>query len=583
VSNDLGGRVTGLRDVFGYAASTITLTDVRGAAVSMVVNANITEEQNVVAVQIKQAVREGSQKLIVIDHREVELTRYSNIWLRPYPGTDAILMSGLLRVVVESDLSNEKFVEEHGDGLDEMIESIEPFDIESVSTATGVSVEDISRAAYMYATSGPAVMLVGLEGATPEAAVIASRAIANLALITGNVGVPNAGVMPLCHGANDQGATDMGVGPSMLPGHDTIGDVDAMKRWSARWGRSVPSVPGLGAREMIEAVGSGGIKAMVLLGDHVHLEDGTFGDVQTALDRLEFLVVADAFLSEAAARADVVFPTMVWAEKSGTFTNLERRVQPLKVIVESKKADVSSAIDILSAIGTAMGTSGFAYDNNADVFSEVASESKLLSGISYERLLAEGVPTLKPSNDNPQPTQVMYSDVVYHGLQWPCIAADDNGTDTLYADGFRYGKAKLATLAWAGPAEASGDSPLILVPGRVLIQAGREVEVTEVDGANRISRTEPIMLNPIDAERLKVTDQQAITLITSSGREIAGVATVSQEALTGVASLTTLFGVLAADVQASDRPDPMNHIARLRAGPVQIKSVEIKNDGEGDE
>ncbi|MDA1035784.1 MAG: molybdopterin-dependent oxidoreductase [Chloroflexi bacterium] len=578
ISNDLPGRATGLRDVFGYAAGTINLADIRGAAVSMVVNANITEEQNVAAVQIKQAVREGTQKLIVVDHREVELTRYANIWLKPYPGTDAVLMSGLLRAVIESELANEKFVADHCDGLDEMMESLDPFEPEAVSKATGVSIEDIERAIFMYATNGPAVTLVGLEGASPEAAVTASHAIANLALVTGNVGIPNAGVMPLYHGANDQGAIDMGVAPSMLPGHEAIGDPVAMERWSGLWGRPVPPVPGIGTPEIMRAADEGRIKAMVLLGDHAHLEDGTFGDAQAALDKLEFLVVADAFMSEAASRADVVFPTTVWAEKNGTFTNLERRVQPLKMVVESKKPDVRSAMDILTAIGAATGTPGFGYEDSTEVMSEIAVNVGIYTGITYERLLDEGVPTLKPSNDNPQPTQVMYSDVVYHGVQWPCAPADDQGTDAMYADGFRDGKADLAELSWSEPQEPPDGFPLMLVPGRVLIQPERDVEVAEVNGANRISRTDAVVLNPDDAEQMKIVDQQPITLVTSSGREIAGVATVSNAALRGVVSLTTLFGELATDVQASERPDAMNHIPRLRAEPVQIK-----NDEEGDE
>lgn len=577
VSNDLPGRAMGLRDVFGYASGTINLADVRGAAVSMVVNANITEEQNIVALQIKQAVREGTQKLIVVDHREVELTRYASIWLKPYPGTDAILMAGLLRAVIESELTDERYVGDHCTGLDEMMKSLDPFNPEAVSAATGVSLEDMKRAIFMYATGGPAVVLAGLEGATPEAALTASQAIANLALVTGNVGISNAGVMPLYHGANEQGAIDMGVAPAMLPGHEAIGDPVAMERWSKLWGRPVPPVPGIGTPEIMRAADDGRIKAMLLLGDHAHLGDGTFGDALGALEKLEFLVVTDAFMSEAASNADVVFPTTVWAEKHGTFTNLERRVQPLKDVVESKKPDVRSAIDILTAIGAATGMPGFGYEDSSEVLAEVSVNVGIYQGITYERLLEEGVVTPKPSNDNPQPTQVMYSDVVYRGLQWPCASAEDPGTDALYANGFRDGRAKLAELAWSKAPDVPDEFPLMLVPGRVLAQPEREIEITEVDGANRISRADTFVLSPEDAEEASVADQQPMTLVTTSGLEMAGVASISDKALPGVVSITSLFGELATKVQGNDQPDPMNHIPRLRAEPVHIKNHEEGN------
>ena len=368
----------------------------------------------------------------------------------------------------------------------------------------------------------------------------------------------------------------MGVTPVLLPGHEEISDTSARERWSSKWASPVPMTLGMGTLEMMRAVTAGRVKSMVVLGDHTHLEDGTLGDSRTALRDLDFLVVADAFMTEVALSADVVFPTKVWAEKRGTFTNLERRVQPVKQVVDSKNSDVRSTIDILSAIGAAMGNPGFGYENSTDVTTEIAVNVGIYAGITYERLIEEGVETAKPSNDNPQPTQVMYSDVVCHGLLWPCPSAEYSRTNDLYAEGFRYGKATLVPLLWEGPPEIPNGFSLMLVPGRVLVQPGQDVKVVEVDGINLISRTQNFVLSHEDAAKANVVDQQLITVVTKSGREIAGTAIVSEKALSGVISMTTLFGDLATEVQANEHPDPMNHISRLRP-----EAAYIKNDEKG--
>ena len=578
-SNDRPGVVEGLQDVFGYFAGTMSLADLRGAAVSLVVSSNMTEEQNVAAVAIKQAVRAGTQKLIVIDHREVELTRSATMWLRPYPGTDEVLMGGLLRAVIDSDLANAEFVAERCDGWDAMIASLEPFRPDAVAEVTGISIDQIERAAYLYASEGPAVILFALDSSRPGSRRTTSRAIANLALVTGNVGVPNAGVLPLYHGANDQGAWDMGIWPSSLPGHELLQDPEALARFSKLWGAELPAAPGLGHLGMFSGASEGRIKAMLLLGDHVHYEDGTFGDVTSALDRLEFLVVTDAFLSEAAQRADVVFPAAQWAEKLGTYTNLERRVQPLVPVVEPKSSAVKSDLEIIGAIAMTMGARGFSYTGPRQVLEEISSVVPFYAGISYDRLMAEAVPTPKPGNDNPQPTQVLYSDAVRHGIQWPCTSADEPGTPFLYGAVFRYGKAALGVLygeeeqgvrVWPGRPAADEQFPLRLAHGRVLAQLSRPAEVEIVNGQNRIGRIEELHIHPDDAANAGVESGQPVVATTESGREVHGVVCLSEAVLPGVVSLTTLFGELMTQVQASERPDAMNYLPRLNSVPVRL-------------
>jgi formate dehydrogenase (NADP+) alpha subunit len=577
-SNNRPDIAAALLEVFGYASSTMSFSDLRGASVSMVVGANITEEQNVAAVAIKQAVRAGTQKLIVIDDREVELTRFASLWLRPFPGTVNVLLGGLLRAVIESDLANDDYVKSRSEGWDEMFASLEPFTPEAVAAETGVTVEDIERAAYLYATGGPAAALFGLEGATPGTLLSATKAIANLALVTGNVGVPNAGVMPLYQGANEQGAYDMGAVPNALPGHEPVGDQETMNRFRNLWDAPVPTAPGLGAGEMFAGARDGRIKALMLLGDHTHFEDGTFGDVSESLGKLEFLVVSDGFMSDIATRANVLFPALQSLEKQGTVTNLERRVQPLRPVLSPKKGDARSDLALVSAIATALGARGFTSDDPDAALAEVGRAVEEYRGISYERLLDEGHVTAKPSNDNPQPTQVFYSDVVHYGIQWPCASSAEPGTDSIYADRFREGKAQLATLSWQERPQNPEGFALTLARGRVLSQDARDAGISAESGMNRVTRTEHLVLSPVDAKELEIEANDPLTLVAESGATYEGIAKISESILPGMISLTTLFGELAADIQASDRPDPMNHLPRLRTLPIRIEKQEARDE-----
>jgi formate dehydrogenase alpha subunit len=560
-----------LLEVLGYAAGTMSFSDLRGASVSLVVAANITEEQNVAAVAIKQAVRAGTQKLIVIDDREVELTRFASLWLRPFPGTVNVLLGGLLRAVIESGLASDDYVNAHCYGWDEMFASLNPFTLEAVAAETGVTVEEIEHAAFLYASGGPAVTLFGLEGTAPGTLMSATKAIANLALVSGNIGVPNAGVMPLYQGANEQGAYDMGAVPHALPGHEPVGDLASMEGFGDLWGAPVPTAPGLGAGEMFAGAREGRIKAMVLLGDHAHYEDGTFGDVHASLNQLEFLVVSDGFMSDIASRANVLFPALQSLEKQGTVTNLERRVQPLRPVLKPKKGDARSDLDIVAGIATALGMQGFASVDSDAVLVEVGRAVAEYRGISYERLLDEGQVTAKPSNDNPQPTQVLYSDVVHHGIQWPCTSSTDPGTTELYGDGFREGKAHLAMLSWQELPQNPEGFPLTLAHGRVLVQEGRDAGVSGESGMNQITRAEHFLLSAADARAAELNEGDVLTLVAESGATYEGIARISEGILPGMISLTTLFGELAANTQASERPDPMNHLPRLRTLPIRIQ------------
>ncbi len=573
-SNDRPGTVEGLQDVFGYFAGTMTTWELADSAAVMVVSANLTEEQNVIGVPIKRAVRAGTQQLIVIDSREVELTRYASLWLRPYPGTDPVLLGGLLHCIVDNGLVDMEFVNERAEGWDELVACLAPFTLDAVVAETGVPADRIEAAARLYAGSGSSALLLGGDGSIGGTRRTMSRLAAALAIATGNVGKRGAGIMPLYQGANGQGAWDMGVWPAAMPGHNLIQEVpEAREALGALWGAPVPLEHGSGNRNMIDRVREGAIKAMLVLDDHVHFEDGTLGDVTGALDALEFLVATSAFSSTVTERADVVFPAEVWAEKTGTYTNIERRVQPLRKVAKNKRVDSRSDLDVVCAIAGAMGAQGFSWDGPAQVLEEIGQAVPEYAGISWERLLRERLDIVNTPSDEPQPTQVMYTGNVLTGLQWPCAPEGSADEPEMFVSRFRHGKARLQPVAWHPRPAVGAEFPLMLAHGRVLLEPGRKPNVTVVGKRNRVEREERFVLNPADAAAARLGEGDAASVTTADGSERRGVVALSDAVPAGVVSLTTLFGELAVEVDSSDRPDPMNHIARLNAVPVRIAAT----------
>ncbi|MBM3939319.1 MAG: 2Fe-2S iron-sulfur cluster binding domain-containing protein [SAR202 cluster bacterium] len=567
-TNDRPGVYEALADVFGVSAGMVSIDDLNAAKAVLVVSANLTEEQNVVGVPIKQAVRAGTQQLVVIDSREVELTRHATLWLRPYPGTDLAVVGGILRAIVDEGLVSKEFIDARVDGYDDFVKSLAPFTPEAVERETGLGPDRLLAAAKLLATNAPAVFAYALDNSVGGTRRPTARALANLALITGNVGKPGAGLMPLRRGANDQGALDMGAEPFLLPGQAPFNNVAALKRISRAWGAPVPDREGLRVAGAFAAARKGDVKAMLVIGDHLTFEDGTFGDTAAAFDKLEFMVALDQFLSPTAQKADVVFPAAAWLEKQGTYTNLERRVQPLRRVFKNKAVDSRADLDILCALAQRMGADGFAYGDSDDVLAELGMVAPAYAGISHRRLLAEAVKTKKPSNDNPLPTQVLYSDAVPMGLQWPCSAADHPGTPVPFGEG----KFTLAVLSWRErPKHDDAQFPLMLTHGRVLLQSGHPMEVVPQGKLNSIKREEYVTLHPADAARMKFAEGQRARMVAATGKSVTGTLRLSEQVPPGVVSLTTLFGELAVELEASTHPDPMNHVPRLEAVPARME------------
>jgi predicted molibdopterin-dependent oxidoreductase YjgC len=359
----------------------------------------------------------------------------------------------------------------------------------------------------------------------------------------------------------------------MLPGYQATTDDAARRRLGELWGAPLPEIEGMGMAAALEGARQGTVKAMLLLGDGASLNDGEQGAGYEALDKLELLIVHDSFLGEAARRAHVVLPAATFAEEDGTYTNLERRVQLLSRVISPANTEAEQAWRTLCRIARQMGAQGFDFESAEQVFDEAASVTDIYGGISHRRLRREAVLTLRPDPLYPQPTQLLYSDRVSQGIQWPCLDEEDEGTAVLYADGFPPGKALLMAVDSPSPLpEQPADFPLMLTPGRVLLQEGRDTVVFNEDGMNRIRRDEQVELHPESAAALGLSDGESVSVVSETDRWD-GTVRVTDTVAPGVVSMTTLFGELAVALQASEEPDPMARVPGLVVQAVRLERV----------
>ena len=574
-SNTQPELVRALESSLGFAAATNPIWDLEQAGCILVFNTNVTEEQNVVAVPIKRAVKKDT-KLVVIDPREVELTRYAQVWLRPAPGTELLLLGGLLRSLVDQGLEQPEWLEENCESPATLRYALHNLDMEDVARTTQVTQEAIAEAASVYGQAEGAAIVYALDNIPGELQRDCVRALIDMALITGHVGRPGSGLYPMRQGANEQGAWDVGCVPDRLPGYEYVSHDDARLAVGAAWECDLPSQPGLDVKSALDAAREGAVKAMLVIGDHANFNNGKLGDGIAALDSLDFLVVHDTFLSPAARVADVVLPRVTFAEKDGTFTNLERRVQRLEPALKFPEGESRPESWVICELARRMSASGFHYHSSEAVMDEIARLSPSYGGISYQRLEQESGLVLQTNLESPQPTQVLYSSKEQRGIQWPCTRENSSSTATLYSDGFPKGKADPITPEFrVAQVQPDPEFPVWLVPGRVLLQ--RETGMEVVKGKrNQIIREDWVELNPDDAASLSIVQGDPVEVLTRSHR-LAAMARLVESLPSGVVATTNLFGQLAVDLQASEELDPASKVPGLEITAAKV----VKVDAEG--
>jgi len=536
--------VAGLVQSFGSGAMTNSINEIVNASCILAIGTNTTEAHPVIGLEIRRAVNKGA-KLIVANPREIELTRFATLWLRHHPGSDVALLMGMMRVIVDEGLLDSSFIDERCENYDAFRESLNNFDLSFVEETTGVPREQVIEAARMYATNKPSTLLYAMGITQHSHGTDNVIATANLAMLTGNIGKPSTGVNPLRGQNNVQGACDLGALPNVYPGYQAVSDPAIREKFENAWECSLNPSPGLTITEIVEAAYQQQIKALYLVGENPMLSDPDANHAQEALNKLEFLVVQDIFLSETARLADVVLPAASFAEKDGTFTNTERRVQRVRKAIEPI-GNCKPDWWITCQIAQRMGNNGFYYANPSQIMNEIASLTPSYGGISYERL------------EN-------------GGLQWPCPTPEYSGTPILHVGLFSRGKGHFIPLEYKPPMELPDDEyPLMLTTGRSLYHFHTGTLTRKVNGLNVIRGEELVEINPKDALALDIADGDMVKVSSRRG-QISAKAKVTEVSPSGVVFMTFHFAESPTNQLTNPALDPVSKIPELKVCAVKIK------------
>ena len=543
--------MAGLAAIFGSGAMTNSVREIEGMEVLFIIGSNTKESHPVIANRMIKAYRKGA-KIIVADPRRVPMVKFSEVFLKMRPGTDIALLNGMANIILAEKLQNDEFIQGKTEGFDAWKRSIQEFTPAKVEVITGVPEADLVKAARLYGRSRKAGIFYTM-GITQHACGTDNvRAVANLATLTGNVGREFTGVNPLRGQNNVQGASDAACLPNVYPGYQKVGLPEVREKFERAWGVPLSPKPGLTATEMMNAAAEGTLKAMYIMGENPVITDPNMHHTVEALNKLEFLVVQDIFMTETAHMADVILPAACSFEKDGTFTNTERRVQRVRKVVEPPsraRDDLSVIMRISRALGYPM-----EYESPEQVLEEFGKVWPAMGGITYQR-------------------------IDKRGLAWPCPTKDHPGTEYLYKDGFPVGKVQFVPVPFTPPAEVANEEyPFVLTTGRNLYQYHSGSMTRRVSMIEKKAGEAYVELNPADGRKLGVITGDLV-LVRSRRGKVKIKVRLTNRVSTGTVFIPMHYREAAANVITNDALDPTVKIPELKVCAVQIepllKTVEV--------
>ncbi|MGQ9569320.1 MAG: formate dehydrogenase subunit alpha [Thermodesulfovibrionales bacterium] len=535
--------LAGLASVFGSGAMTNSIPEIENHDVIFVIGSNTTETHPIIGLKMKKAVKKGAE-LIIADPRRIDLVRFATLWLQHKPGTDVALLNSIMYVIAKEGLVDKKFIETWTEGFDSFKDFLEEYPPEVGEKITGVPKEDIIKAGLLYGNAvRPGIYYtMGITQHTHGTENVYS--IANLAMMTGNLGRESTGVNPLRGQNNVQGACDMGCLPDFYPGYQRVNLPAIKEMFEKAWKVKLSEKIGLTAPEMIKSANEGNLKAMYIMGENPVLSDPDVNHTIKALKKLDFLVVQDIFITETAELADVILPSSCFAEKEGTFTNTERRVQLVRKAVEppgEAKEDSWIITQLARRFGYEM-----RYDSTEEVFKEAGRLWPALAGITYKRI----------SNK---------------GIQWPCPTLEHPGTQYLFKGGFPRGKAAFSIVKYRPSEEVPDEEyPFLLSTGRQLFQYHTGSMTRRIDAINKIAPGAYVEIHPDDAKQLGINDGKIIRV--SSRRGAINIkAMISDRPKSGMVFIPFHFREAAANVLTGTALDPISKIPELKVCAVKLE------------
>lgn len=539
-----------LKDAVGSSAPSASTPDIRMASAFIIVGSNTTETHPVISSQVMNAKYDSGAKIVVVDPRRIEMVNHADVWLRPKPGTNVAVLNGIANVIVAEGLANEAFIAARTQGWDAFCENIKEYTPEAVEALSGVPAERIRQAARIYAKAERGMLLWGMGITQHLTGVDGALAMANLSLLTGHVGKPGTGFIPLRGQSNVQGASDMQGQHNALPGYHSIKDPKDRAKFEKAWGVALPDNPFKTVVQIEEGAVHGDIKAMYVMGENPMGSSPDVSEVEHGLRKLELLVVQDLFLSETAALADVVFPVASFAEKDGTFTNTERRVQLLRPAVPppgEARPDWQVVCELSTAMGYAMH-----YDTTAQIMEEIASLVPTYAGTLHERLGG-------------------------NGLQWPCLDANHPGTRFLYAETFPTptGKATLSVLKQHDTeVDLTDDAyPLNLATGRLLEHYHTGTMTRRSHGLHHMRPEGEVEVHPEDARRYGLSEGGRARIVTKRGMVEVKVK-ITDKTQEGAIFYPFHFGEAPANRLVGSQLDPASHTPAYKRTAARLEPID---------
>ena len=445
------GSVTGLQLSIGSSAMSNSIAEMENLEAFIVTGSNTTETHPVISNFLKRAVRKNGAKLIVVDPRRIEMTDHATLWLRQNPGTDVAVFQAMAHVIVKEGLVDKEFIAKRTEGFQDYIESLAEFTPEWAEQVSGVPADSIREGARIYANANRASIYWGMGISQSTHGTDNTLSLVNLALMCGHVGKAGTGLNPLRGQNNVQGCSDSGGLPNVFTAYQRVDNPTVKANFEQHWGVSLNPQPGLTATEMVDGAYNQSVRGMFVLGENPMMSEPNQNHARHALEKLELLVCQDIFINETGEMADVILPATSFAEKDGTFTNTDRRIQRCRTAVPpvgNSRADWDIICDLGRRVETRLGLKmahGFDYADPEAIWEEMRQVTPDFWGIDYARLEREG------------------------GVHWPCPDFDHPGTPFLFAEEFPRGKGKFWEVEYGTESELPDEEyPYNLSTGRVL-------------------------------------------------------------------------------------------------------------------
>ncbi len=467
------GSVAALQLAIGSSAMSNSIAEMEDLECFIITGSNTTENHPVIGTFLKQAVRQNGAKLIVVDPRQIEMTRFAHLWLRQRPGTDNALFNAMAYVILDEKLYNQKFIATRTEGFAEYAESLEDNTPEWAEAITGVPAKDIRLAARLYAKAQAAAIYWGMGISQSTHGTDNALTLVNLALLCGHIGRPGTGLNPLRGQNNVQGCSDAGGMPNVYTAYQPVTDPEIRRKFEAAWHTRLPEMPGLTTTEMVDGILTGQVKGWYVMGENPLMSEPNLNHARYAVEHLEFFVAQDIFFNETNVYADVILPAATFAEKDGTFTNSDRRVQRVCKAISPPgraRADWEIVTDLAQRTikQICQGAdrhpdslcrdmdqvicqepermlADWIYAHPSEIWDEMRRVTLEFAGITYERIEREG------------------------GVHWPCPALEHPGSPYLFAESFPRGRGRFWAVPYGTQSELPDDEyPFVLSTGRLL-------------------------------------------------------------------------------------------------------------------